>query len=940
MPRSTRRRVHTIDRVAETVITLGGFSVLAAVLGICVFLAAVAVPLFRSGSLEAASDGVGGVRGGGATLLLTDEYLTMAMAVDERGRIAVRTIADGALVDELDLAGDGGADGPRPTAWSRSPYSERVAIGYDDGSVRLGRIGFDARRLDAGDAPDGAAALDAGGVMPAEIGGARGLVQQNEQGDLRFVHPVVDLEEATRPLEGSAAIARIDHLLFNRREFVAAIAGDGSAAVSGVRKIVPLGGGPPRVRLQASPLDLQLTAGEAIPDWVFVLDAGDSVVVLWRDGRMRRHARGDAGFELADDLQLGAEITSAEVLLGDRSVLVGGADGYAEQWFAAPDPDAPHADGRRLVRGSRLRIGDAPVEAIGISRRDRSAVFAAGRTIRVRHLTSGQVVASVELGQSSADAVALSPRGEAVIAVGASVGDADEDWGALWTLTPGHPKVTFGSMFGRTHFEGELEAGYSWQSSAATDQSEPKLSLMPMIFGTLKATVFAMLFAVPVAVGAAIYTSEFLDRRIRRVVKPAVEVMASLPSVVLGFVAAIVLAPYARDWLPSVLVGLAIVPFVVMLAAHAWQLVPQRVALRTTSGRTLALLVAAIALGVLLSAAVGPIVERTLFAPSRGDVLLLAGSAEPVAEGERPGWVGSRDVLDAEEQLRLRRSGLGFDRGVVVRPVEPEDAESLAAVEATIAEAGIADPSIRRWLDGEFGGAGPGWFLVCVPFAIVLVAGMSRRLLGRGFNDYVAVQPRSRAALLELVRFVVTTAAVLVVAAAAAWLLAAFGQDPRTSIFGPFQQRNTLVVGIIMGLAVIPIIYTISEDALSSVPNGLRSASLGAGATRWQTVIRVVLPVAASGIFSACMIGLGRAVGETMIVLMATGNTATMNWNIFEGMRTLSANIAVELPEAARGGTHYRVLFLCGLVLFVMTFVINTSAEVVRQYYRKRNAAL
>ena len=147
-------------------------------------------------------------------------------------------------------------------------------------------------------------------------------------------------------------------------------------------------------------------------------------------------------------------------------------------------------------------------------------------------------------------------------------------------------------------------------------------------------------------------------------------------------------------------------------------------------------------------------------------------------------------------------------------------------------------------------------------------------------------------------------------------------------------------MGLAMGFAVIPIIFTISDDALQSVPNTLRSASLGAGATQWQTAIRVVFPVAASGIFSAVMIGLGRAAGETMIVLMATGNTPVMDWNIFGGLRTLSANIAVELPEAERGGTHYRVLFLCGVVLFAITFVINTTAEIIRQHFRKRSAML
>jgi phosphate transport system permease protein len=149
-------------------------------------------------------------------------------------------------------------------------------------------------------------------------------------------------------------------------------------------------------------------------------------------------------------------------------------------------------------------------------------------------------------------------------------------------------------------------------------------------------------------------------------------------------------------------------------------------------------------------------------------------------------------------------------------------------------------------------------------------------------------------------------------------------------------QRNALVVGFVMGFAVIPIIYTIAEDALSSVPAHLRLASLGAGATPWQTAVRVIIPTAMSGLFSALMVGLGRAVGETMIVLMATGNTPVMEWNLFNGFRTLSANIAVELPEAVRNSTHYRTLFLAALCLFAMTFAVNTAAEVVRQRFRKR----
>ena len=151
-----------------------------------------------------------------------------------------------------------------------------------------------------------------------------------------------------------------------------------------------------------------------------------------------------------------------------------------------------------------------------------------------------------------------------------------------------------------------------------------------------------------------------------------------------------------------------------------------------------------------------------------------------------------------------------------------------------------------------------------------------------------------------------------------------------------FEQRNSLVVGFMMGFAVIPIIFTISEDAISNVPGALRSGSLALGASRWQTAMRVVLPTASAGIFSAMMIGLGRAVGETMIVVMATGNTPVMDFNIFSGMRTLSANIAVELPEAPLHSTLYRALFLGAMILFLMTFVVNTVAEILRQHLREK----
>lgn len=170
-----------------------------------------------------------------------------------------------------------------------------------------------------------------------------------------------------------------------------------------------------------------------------------------------------------------------------------------------------------------------------------------------------------------------------------------------------------------------------------------------------------------------------------------------------------------------------------------------------------------------------------------------------------------------------------------------------------------------------------------------------------------------------------------------------FGGDMRLFLTNHgigFDQRNSLVVGLAMGFAVIPTIFTIAEDAIFSVPKHLSDGSLALGATPWQTLIYVVLLTASPGIFSAIMMGLGRAVGETMIVLMATGNTPLMDWNILEGLRSLSATIAVELPESEVGSSHYRLLFLAALILFVFTFTVNALAELVRQRLRDKYRAL
>lgn len=146
-------------------------------------------------------------------------------------------------------------------------------------------------------------------------------------------------------------------------------------------------------------------------------------------------------------------------------------------------------------------------------------------------------------------------------------------------------------------------------------------------------------------------------------------------------------------------------------------------------------------------------------------------------------------------------------------------------------------------------------------------------------------------------------------------------------IFGYDGRLNAFVGGIAMALAAIPIIYTITEDALTAIPVSYKEASLALGATKWQTALFVTLPAATPGIFAAILLGIGRIFGETMIALMATGNAAMISANPFESVRTLAATIGAEMAEVVFGDTHYSVLFLIGSLLFVFTFGLNALAE-------------
>jgi phosphate transport system permease protein len=468
----------------------------------------------------------------------------------------------------------------------------------------------------------------------------------------------------------------------------------------------------------------------------------------------------------------GASVTAMQYLLGTVSIIVGGSDGSVTQFFLVRDENNVN----RIQRIRDFEQHPAAITAIfpEFNRKGFLVGDAAGH-IGLHFATSSSTLFLEQVADQAIQQVSIAPRNDAVYyATNDAVRYAD-----LWNE---HPESSWSSLWGKVWYEGRDEPDYVWQSSSATDEFEPKLSMIPLTIGTLKAAFYAMLFAMPIAVFGAIYTAYFMSPRMRGMVKPTIEVMEALPTVILGFLAGLWMAPFAERNLPAVFSVVFLMPLAMLLAAGVWRKLPEAIRHRVPTGWEAAILI--------------PVVLFT-------------------------GW---------------------------------------ACVTASpLIEVWLFDGNMRQWL---------------------------------------------------------------------------------TDVGITYDQRNAMVVGIAMGFAVIPAIFSIAEDAVFNVPKHLTQGSLALGATPWQTVIGVVILTASPGIFSAVMIGFGRAVGETMIVLMATGNSPVTNFNIFEGMRTLSANIAVEMPEAAVGSTHYRLLFMAALVLFGFTFILNTIAELVRQRLRTKYSSL
>ena len=497
-------------------------------------------------------------------------------------------------------------------------------------------------------------------------------------------------------------------------------------------------------------------------DWLYAVAANGDFRLI----DLRRSEVVDAG-SLFEKEQ---SIASLRFLLGGISVMVGGSAGEMSQWFVVTDEN-----GARLQRVRDFEAGGEAIELVATEHRRKGFVtISEDNELRIFHSTAHRRVLDKSLDDiGKVRAIAISPRAKRLIT------ETEDAKIHIWKLHNEHPEVSWSALWEKVWYESYDEPEYTWQSSAANNDFEPKYSLAPLAFGTLKAAFYAMIVAAPLAICGAIYTAYFMAPSLRRKVKPLIELMEALPTVILGFLAGLWLAPFIEKNMPAIFSIMLLLPFSVLAFAWIWEQLP-------------------------------------------------VGFRKHVPDGWHP---------------------------VLLIPV----------------------------------------IILVVMFCVALSIPMEQAFFGGDMRQWI------------------------------------------TSDLGiSFDQRNSLVVGIAMGFAVIPTIFSIAEDAIFSVPKHLSQGSLALGASPWQTLIGVVIPTASPGIFSAMMIGMGRAVGETMIVLMATGNTPIMDMNIFEGMRTLSANIAVEIGETEVDSTHYRVLFLAAFVLFMFTFVVNTIAETVRQSLRKR----
>ncbi len=756
---SWRRRM--VDAATARVVGLGGGAVIGAITLIFFYLLWVAAPIFRPADLGEL--GATALPSGNILALGSNDSVESLYAIDADGSISFVDPNTGALQRSEPLT-------QYPLAAVRRvfPTSDTYGLVGENGTVAFVRVWF-RRRFDGDvgyleshvDHLFGGALLHPGSVpaMPTHDRAA-------PQGDKRFDFYLDESVLRVAALDANAGIR-----LWQFERVGDALAPPRKAELTPRGPIDRLDFGPRGRWLFATNFDASAPVAQPRPSAMQPAPSASPVArPRWRGSAMLydvavlNTATEAWSGRLAGD---GAELSVMEPLLGRYSLMAGDSNGLLIQWILRGGPE-----GTTLVPARRFEF-DAPVAAVvAESRRKGMMVLDDEGAMHLVHTTSERYLASIPTGLAAPSVGVFSPRSDRIF-LAMPGGDLHR-----YAVTNHHPEISWSALWHKVWYESYPEPVHGWQSSSADNDFEPKFSFSPLLLGTLKAAFYAMLFATPIAVMGAVYTGHFMAPSMRRWVKPGIEIMAAMPTVILGFLAGLWFAPLVEQNLTAVLSLFVAAPACMLVFAWVWHVLPARV-------------------------------------------------TEPF-----DGWFAAISI-----------------------PVLVLSAWAVFALDAEL-----------------------------------------ERLLFAGD--------------------------------AQAWFLSRLGLD--------YDQRNALVVGIAMGLAVIPVIFAISEDAIHGVPRHLTTGSLALGATNWQTLTRVVILTASPGIFSAVMIGLGRAVGETMIVLMATGNTPLMDLNIFQGMRTFAANIAVELPETEVESSHYRLLFLAAVVLFLITFFVNTCAELVRQRLRAR----
>jgi phosphate transport system permease protein len=848
--KSTKRSVILTEQLARWSITVGGLLVILAVVGIMVFLVSVALPLAGGGKVEATQSYTLDPKK--AVWLNGDEYKAIGVRVAADGAASAFHIATGTPVGQWQLDFGGAA----ATTIGAVLRRNQVLFGFQDGTVRFGVIDFNVSLVTPDRMPPNPQKLANGDLL--SDGAIFTYVKTTDQ--YRRIAPVVTVEAPQKISD--AAIIGADYRTGGTverptRSFVTFDA-DGVGRISRAETQRNLLTGKTQTRVRSATLPA-LPSGTLLSA-VAMNSTADVIIVATTDGQLFRFdARDFAKPVLAERTRVfpqGVQITALAYMNSELALVVGGSNGAVDVYFRIHRDEASTTDKFELVRARSHEPHTAAVRNISVGQRAKTLITEdADGNVWMRHSTSDQVLAKLKHDMSGAGntKIMLMPRNDGAVIV------SDSGGARYMPFYFPHPESTLQAIFGKSWYEGYPHPTYTWQSSSGTDIFEPKFSLIPLIFGTLKATFYAMLFAVPISLFAAIYTSEFVHHRVRATIKPIMEMMESLPTVVLGFIAALILAPIVENWIGAVILSFVALPLGLMIAAYLWQLLPPTLAIKLGGIPKFIAMIGVILGFAWISYRLGPMFERALF---YGD--------------------------------------------------------------------------FKAWTNGSVGTGTPFMFLLLSPLMLFVAGSLVRRFFGTALRNRMRELPKTAAARLDMLRWIGVMLGGFALAYAVAVFLTTVGYDPRGGIVDTYVQRNALVVGFVMGFAIIPNIYTLAEDAMNSVPSHLRSASLAAGATPWQTAMWVVIPTAMSGIFAAVMIGMGRAVGETMIVVMAAGNTPILDWNIFNGLRTLSANIAVELPEAVKDGTLYRVLFLAALTLFIMTFVVNTVAEIIRQRFRKR----